>query len=164
MSVNIGNIQKLTSPHPFALVSSLKENGETNLMAISWWSYASNHPASLVICLSKKGYTHELIEKNGEFALNIVGDCVKGAAFQCGTCSGRTVDKASQFHIELKPSALIRPMLVRDSRVSLECRVAGQLTIGDHVLFSATIEEAHINEHLAHLYAFDGYARLGVID
>ncbi len=65
MAVNIGAVQKLTSPNPFALVSVSKPDGTTNLMALSWWTYVSNHPATIAVCLSKKGYTGELIRKTG---------------------------------------------------------------------------------------------------
>ena len=68
--INIGQAQRLTAPCPFALLSVLRDDGSTNLMAVSWWSYLSNHPPTLGACLSKKGLSGELIRKNGEFALS----------------------------------------------------------------------------------------------
>lgn len=164
MQVPIGMIQRITSPHPFALVSSLKDDGSTNLMAISWWSFASNQPASLIVCLSQKGYSGKCIEKTGQFSLNIVNETLKESAFRCGTCSGATMDKAATFNIALTPARQIQPMLVKDSIVSLECLVTEKMLVGDHILFAAVIEDAHIREsETPHLYTFDGYARLGTI-
>ena len=53
--MTIGQAQKLTSPNPFALLSVRKNDGTTNVMAVSWWNYASNHPATVTVCLSSKG-------------------------------------------------------------------------------------------------------------
>lgn len=35
MSIKLGKAQKLTSPNPFILITSLKEDKETNVMALS---------------------------------------------------------------------------------------------------------------------------------
>ena len=89
-SILIGHAQKLTAPAPFGLLSTKKPDGGTNLMAISWWTYLSNHPPMLGVCLSKKGLSGSLIEENGEFGLSIVGEGLKDAALRCGSCSGAT--------------------------------------------------------------------------
>ena len=52
--VTISEAQKMSSPNPFGLISVKKENGDTNLMAVSWWTYTSNHPASIAVCLNNK--------------------------------------------------------------------------------------------------------------
>lgn len=163
MTVNIGNIQKLTSPNPFGLVSSLKENGETNLMAISWWTYVSNRPATIVISVSKKGYTNELIRRQGEFVLNIVDESLKEAAFLCGTCSGRTENKAEKFQVELIESTQVSAKRVRRSKVSLECKVISFIEVSDHDLILAEVVETHFETDLKHLYALDGYSTLGIV-
>ena len=71
-----GQAQRLTAPCPFGLVSTVKEDGSTNLMAVSWWCFLSNHPPMLGVCLSKKGLTGSLIEKNGEFTVNVPPICM----------------------------------------------------------------------------------------
>ena len=37
-----GQAQRLTAPCPFGLVSTVKEDGSTNLMAVSWWCFLSS--------------------------------------------------------------------------------------------------------------------------
>ncbi|MEA4812635.1 MAG: flavin reductase family protein [Anaerolineaceae bacterium] len=163
MNVNIGMIQKLSSPNPFGLVSSQMENGETNLMAISWWTYVSNKPATLAICLSKRGYTGELIKKSREFALNIVDESIKEAAFQCGTCSGRSVNKAAKFNIALEEAKLISTKLVKAHKIALECRVVQCLEVSDHDLFVAEILEASLNPEKNQVFAVNGYSSLSTL-
>ncbi len=158
--ITIGQAQRLTAPCPFALLSTLKEDGSTNLAAVSWWTYLSNHPATLGVCLSKKGLSGSLIERSGEFGLSIVGEALKDAALQCGRCSGRTVDKASAFSIPLESAGLITAKLVSGSRVVFECRLTGSTEVGDHVLYIAEIAACRGDESVRQLFAYDGYARL----
>ena len=99
--MTIGQAQKLTSPNPFALLSVRKNEGTTNVMAVSWWNYASNHPATVTVCLSSKGYSGQCIRESGAFGLNIVGEPLKEAAIKAGCCSGRDMDKAAAIGIPL---------------------------------------------------------------
>ena len=158
--ITVAQAQRLTAPCPFALLSASRDDGSTNLMAVSWWSYLSNHPPTLGACLSKKGLSGELIRKNGEFALSIVGEQLKDAALRCGTCSGRTTDKAEAFGIPLEPAALIAPQVVSGSRVVFECRLVDTKEVADHVLYIAEIAAVRGDDSVRQLFAFDGYARL----
>lgn len=159
-SITIGQAQKLTSPNPFGLVCSRDEQGNTNLMALSWWTYCSNDPATIAICLSKKGHSGSLIRATGEFALCIVDVALSEAAFKCGTCSGRDVDKAREFGIELVPATAISPNVVKESRIVFECKVADTVAAADHDIFIGEVAAIHADESKTALYAMEGYRRL----
>ena len=163
MIENISYAQKLTSPNPFALVSTKKPDGSTNLMALSWWTYASNHPATIAIFISKKGYSHDLILENKEFGLNIVDESLKEAAFLCGTCSGRNVNKPEQFKIALIEPVEIRTKLVEAHKVAFECKLVGSAEAADHKIFIGEVMAFHNNPERKHLYAIDGYSRLDTV-
>lgn len=163
MAVNIGAVQKFTSPNPFALVSVQKPDGTTNLMALSWWTYVSNHPATIAVCLSKKGYTGELIQKTREFGLSVVDESLKEAAFACGTCSGRTENKPEKFNVELSDATVISTKLVKAHRVALECRLTDIMEAFDHCIYVAEVVEAHCDPDKKQLYAVKGYAALETV-
>ena len=155
--------QRLASPAPFALLTAKKEDGKTNLMAVSWWTFLSNHPPMLGVCLSKKGLSGSLIEKNGEFALNLVGPACRESAFRCGTCSGRTVDKAEEFRIPLEEAQAIGAQVVSESRAVFECRLFSSAEAGDHTFYIAEIIAAQGDGSVEQLYAFEGYKRLDTL-
>lgn len=161
--ITSGQAQKMTSPNPFALLSVLRDDGSTNLMAISWWTYLSNHPPMVGVCLGKKGLSGSLIAKNGEFALSLVGEEYKDAAKSCGACSGRTVNKAEEFGIKLEDAECIAPKVVSGSRVVFECKLVDSIEAGDHVFYTAEIIACRGDESVKQLYAYDGYARLGTV-
>ena len=160
LNITVAQAQKLSSPAPFGLLSVRKEDGSTNLMAISWWTYLSNHPPMLGVCLSKKGLSHSRIEAEGEFALNIVGEDLRAAALSCGTCSGKTRNKAQEFGIDLESAEIVRCQVVKNSRVVFECRLKDSIDAGDHRFYLAEILCARGDENIHQLFAWDGYARL----
>ncbi len=161
--LTLGQAQRLTAPAPFALLSTLKEDGSTNFMAISWWTYLSNHPATIGVCLSRKGLSGSRIEATGEFALSIVGEDVKQAALNCGRCSGRTTDKKSEFNIPAEKASVIVPEVVANSRVVFECRLVNHTQAADHELYIAEVVAIRGNPEVKQVFAFDGYARLDTI-
>ena len=164
MNFSISQIQQALSPNPFCLVTSLKEDGSTNIMALSWWTFASNHPATVVICTSNKGLTGQNIRRTGEFTMCFPGASVAQAAMQCGSSSGRSVDKAEAFDLALKDSSAVAPRQVLESRVVLECRLTDSKDIGDHTLYIAEVVETHLNEKIGkHLLAWEGYGRLDTL-
>jgi flavin reductase (DIM6/NTAB) family NADH-FMN oxidoreductase RutF len=158
--ITLREAQKFSSPNPFALVSTVDENGRNNLMALSWWMYCSNNPPTIAVCLSKRGYSNGSIRTKGEFALCLPDESLQEAAFRCGTCSGRDIDKAHSFGIALENASEIAPMLVSHSKVALECRLTQTLEAGDHYLFVAEVVAVHGDPAAKHLLAENGYARL----
>ena len=129
-------------------------------MAVSWWTYLSNHPPSLGVCLSKKGLSGSLLEESGEFALSIVGESLREAALKCGGCSGRAHDKAAEFGIPLEEADVIRPCVVKGSRVVFECRLSSRTEVGDHVFYIGEIAAIRGDASVSQLFAWDGYGRL----
>ena len=67
--MTLSQAEVLTSPNPFALIVSKKEDGKANLMAVSWWTYVSNHPPMVVASLSNKGLSGGCISAQGVFTL-----------------------------------------------------------------------------------------------
>ncbi|MBR4548310.1 MAG: flavin reductase family protein [Oscillospiraceae bacterium] len=162
-SIPIGQAQRLTAPAPFALLSVRKEDGSDNLMAVSWWTYLSNHPPMLGVCLSKKGLSGSLIERSGFFTLSVVGEALADAALACGRCSGREHDKAAEFGVPLESASAVPASLVSGSRAAFECRLVGQTEAGDHVFYLAEILACRGDAAVKQLFAWDGYSRLGTV-
>jgi flavin reductase (DIM6/NTAB) family NADH-FMN oxidoreductase RutF len=163
MSAEIGTIQKLTSPNPFCLVTARRPNGTANVMALSWWTYVSNHPAIVAIVLSSRGYTHELIEAGGEFALCFPGGELKEAAFRCGTRSGRECDKATEFCISLADAEVLQHQVVANCRAVIECRAMQRIEVGNSLMFFGEVVATTHNSAVSQLYAMDGYSGLACV-
>ncbi len=57
--ITAAQAQRLTAPSPFALLSSLKGR-KHKIMAVSWWTFLSNRPPMIGVCLGKKGASESL--------------------------------------------------------------------------------------------------------
>ena len=161
--VSLSDAQKLTSPNPFCLVGSSMINGDTNLMAVSWWTYLSNRPAMVAVSLSCRSYSNECIRETGEFTISVVDKKLAKQAMQCGTSTGRLVSKAKEFGIELCKSNTVNPCYVKESSVALECRVVQKVLAGDHTVFISEVTAVHTRDINKTLYAVDGYRRLASV-
>ena len=158
--INISEAQKITSPNPFALITTLKDDGKTNIMALSWWTYLCNNPPKIGICTGDKGLTGSLIRKSGEFCLCIPETCLKEAAFACGCVSGRDEDKAEKFGIELVPSETVAPESVRDSVLVMECKLSESVSVGNHTFYIADVCSIRGDKDKSPLFAAEGYRSL----
>lgn len=161
--VTISEAQKMSSPNPFGLISVKKENGDTNLMAVSWWTYTSNHPASIAVCLNNKGYSGSRIREERLFALSLVVEEMKNKALLCGACSGRDVDKAKEFGVSLAGDGDFSVEYVADSSVVFLCELTTCVAVGDHTMYFAEVRKVLANPGTQSLHAMDGYKRLAVL-
>lgn len=162
MEISISELQKMTSPNPFVLITS-GEGENSNIMALSWWTFVSNKPPMLAICLSKKGYTHELIDDTGEFGVHMIGTRLREKAMKCGQCSGRNTDKIKEFEFLMQDAERISTKLISEYRAALECRVVSKIEVSDHLLYTAEILKIHRGSDIEQLFAWEGYRYLDAI-
>ena len=162
--MTIGQAQKITSPNPFAILTVKKPDGTTNAMAVSWWNYASNHPATITVCLSQKGFSGECILKEGYFGLNLPTEEIKDAAFMCGTCSGRDTDKASKFGLPMVDAEGFNQKMIDKCALWMSCKVVNNIEIGDHRMYIAEVENIVGQEGALPVFAFGGYSKLSKVD
>ncbi|MDD4075026.1 MAG: flavin reductase family protein [Eubacteriales bacterium] len=158
--MTISDIQKNNPVNPFALITTTKPDGTTNLAAVSWWTFACNRPPMVLICVSKKGYTGELIQNTKEFVLNTVDETLAQAAFACGTCTGRDTDKAGEFNIELESIGQMQTKCVKHHCYALACKMEAVYEAGDHLVFAGNVVDMKSRENVRQLYAAQGYAKL----
>lgn len=162
--ITIGQAENLTSPNPFALLTVHTPTGETNVMAVSWWTYASNNPPMIAVSLSNKGFSGKCIENSGAFGLNIVGENLRTEAFLAGTCSGQFGGKATKLKIPLYSFEPAHQNMILGSRLWLCCSLRNQMTAGDHTLYLGEVESAWGDSSVNALFAFDGYKRLDLVE
>jgi flavin reductase (DIM6/NTAB) family NADH-FMN oxidoreductase RutF len=161
-NVDISSTLRLSSPHLFALLVT-QDDDKYNVMAVSWFCFASMKPPKLVVCLSNKGYSGELIKKNGKYTLCIPTEAIKEKAMGAGKCSGRTVDKASELGFEwVWPEGFEIPVPV-GSRLAWSLTLCDKMNAGDHTVYLADIAAAAQISEDDGLYAFNGYRELHTI-
>ncbi|MCX5733642.1 MAG: flavin reductase family protein, partial [candidate division NC10 bacterium] len=131
------------APVPVTLLSCVGANGSANLMTVSWTSVACAIPAMVSVAIRTDRQSYPLIRETGEFVLNIPPTSLIRAVDFCGTASGETVDKFSRTNLTPIPALKVRPPLIEECPINLECVVRQCLPLGSHDLFLAEVVAVH---------------------
>jgi flavin reductase (DIM6/NTAB) family NADH-FMN oxidoreductase RutF len=118
-------------PRPIAWVSTVSIDGVDNLAPHSFTTVAGVSP--LTVCFVSVGAKDSLrnVRQTGEFVLHIGGQQQSAVINDSSTALDGTVSEFDAAGIDREPSAAVRPPRVAGAPVALECRAAGEHTIGD---------------------------------
>ncbi len=141
-------------PQPTTLVSTVDAQGKTNLMTASWAGIVSKTPPTMGVSLNLGRLTYRNIQETGCFVVNLVPASLAVEADYCGLKSGRDEDKVETTGLTCVPSRLVAAPLVAESPLNVECRVTGEVELGDYRLVLGEIVEIHAADG-----AFDGAGR-----
>jgi len=131
------------APVPVVLLSCADEGGCANILAVSWVSVVCATPPMVGVAVRTERFSYALIKEIGEFVLNIPPASLLRAVDFCGTASGATVDKFSQANLTPVPGVKVRPPMIGECPINLECVVRQALPLGSHVLFLAEVAAVH---------------------
>lgn len=161
--ISIADTVSLSSPHLFALLVTQDIGKRLNVMGVSWFSFASLKPPQMVLSLSNRGYTGQLLRETGRFTISLPLTAAKGVALACCRCSGRETDKTEKFNIQTALPDNFTVPVVADSKIAWELKLAAEMPAGDHTVFLADIIEAVKISDSRNLYAIGGYKDLDTL-
>src|SRR4030042_1397964 len=131
---------------PVVLVTCVDKSGKPNIIPLGWVGGVCSYPPQVGIAIRPSRYSHKLIEKTGEFVVNIPTEELAGIVDKCGFCSGRNVDKFKEFNLIPQPASRVRPPLIKECSVNLECKLRHSLNLGTHTLFIGDIVAVQVDE------------------
>jgi flavin reductase (DIM6/NTAB) family NADH-FMN oxidoreductase RutF len=143
-------------PSPAALVTSVSRDGCPNIITLGEvFNVSIRDPVIVGVAIAKPRYSHELISATREFVVNLPTAGMVETVDRCGSVSGREVDKFTEFRLTPLPAQKVRPPLIAECPVNVECRVLGIQEVGDHDLFLGEAVAEHVAEE-----ALDGQGRI----
>lgn len=146
------------APAPVIIVSS-GDSEENNIATFAWSGNICSDPPMAFVSVRPERYTHDLIEKTGEFVLNLTTkDFVKEADI-CGLYSGKNTDKWEKTGLEKETASVVSAPLIAQAPVSIECKVTQKIELGSHDMYIGKIVAIDANEEY-----IDEYGRLRVED
>lgn len=124
---------------------------ESNIITVAWTGILNTNPAMCYISVRPERYSHDIIKKNGEFAINLTTRQLAYATDWCGVKSGRDVDKFKEMKLTKERANIIKAPLIKECPVSVECKVKEIVPLGSHDMFVAEIvaidaDEKYIDE------------------
>jgi flavin reductase (DIM6/NTAB) family NADH-FMN oxidoreductase RutF len=133
-------------PSPAGLVTSVDAEGQPNIITLGEIFNLSIHePVIVGIAIAPARYSHQLISQQREFVVNLPTAELLPKVLACGSMSGRDKDKFAEIGLTPLPATHVRPPLIAECPVNIECRVLDIQTIGDHDLFQGEVLAHHVS-------------------
>jgi flavin reductase (DIM6/NTAB) family NADH-FMN oxidoreductase RutF len=142
------------NPRPIALVSTLSADGRENLAPFSFYNMVSANPPVVIVCPSTKrdrGGKDTLvnIEQTREFAIATVTEAIAEPMARCAATLPYGQSEFDFSGLTPIPAAKIKPPLVRESPVNIECRLRQLVRIGDQTGGGSVVFGDVIAVHIA---------------
>lgn len=143
-------------PVPAVMVSckakSDKNENRSNIITLAWAGTVCSDPVMLSVSIRPERYSHDIIEKSGEFVVNLVTEDLTRACDWCGVRSGKDYDKFKEMKLTEYVSDFIKTPAIAESPVNIYCKVKEILRLGSHDMFLAevvgvTVDEAYMDEN-----------------
>jgi flavin reductase (DIM6/NTAB) family NADH-FMN oxidoreductase RutF len=135
----------MLSPLPPALISCGSVD-KPNVMTAAWSGIICTEPTLVYVSIRPSRYSNELIRKTQEFVINVPTVKLARAVDWCGVKSGRNVDKFKQMHLTALKCAKISAPQIKESPISLECRVKEITSYGSHDMFLAEVLAVNVDD------------------
>jgi flavin reductase (DIM6/NTAB) family NADH-FMN oxidoreductase RutF len=106
------------------LLTTKGESG-VNTMTIGWGTIGIEWGRPMFVAYVRESrYTHEMLERSGEFTVNIpVGAVDSKILGVCGTKSGRDMDKIRELNLTLEEPMNISVPGIKELPLTLECKI-----------------------------------------
>lgn len=126
-------------PRPVYVVGSGHYGEKYNLMAVSWATPVSEDPPKVVISVEKETYTYELIERYGEYTINVLEENYLDKIWLVGTVSGKDVNKIAKLNLHVRKGVKVNAPIIEEAVGIVETKVTDKIEAGECMLFVGEI-------------------------
>lgn len=129
-----------------AIMVSCGTMEESNIITIAWTGTICTNPAMTYISVRPERYSYEMIKNTGEFVINLTTKELAYATDWCGVRSGAQYDKFKEMSLTKEKGNFVSCPMIRESPVSIECRVKEIKELGSHHMFMAEVLAVNADE------------------
>lgn len=124
---------------------------KSNIITVAWTGILNTDPAIVYISVRPSRYSYNLIKEQGEFVINLTNKDLARATDWCGVKSGENIDKFKKMKLHKEKAKFVKCPMIKESPVSVECRVREIKELGTHHMFVAEVlainsDEKYIDE------------------
>jgi flavin reductase (DIM6/NTAB) family NADH-FMN oxidoreductase RutF len=151
-------LQHAIAPRPIALVSTIDKGGRSNLAPFSFFNMVSSRPPLIIFSPSRRvrdnttKHTLENLYEVPEAVVHVVTyDMVQQVSL--ASCDyPKDVDEFNKAGFTKEPASRVRPFMVKESPVKMECRIKEIKPLGKQGgagnIIIAEVLCLHVSEHL----------------
>ena len=133
-------------PLPAVIVSVTDGKGEDDIITVAWTGTVCTNPPMVYISVRPERYSYHMIKETGEFVINLTTEKLAFATDYCGVRSGRDTDKFKDTGLTREKADHVKAPMIKESPVSIECRVREVKELGSHHMFLADVLAVHADE------------------
>ena len=126
-------------PIPAVMVSVTDGAGQDDIITVAWTGTICTNPPMVYISVRPSRFSHHMLMETGEFVINLTTEKLTRATDYCGVRSGRDVDKFKETGLTREKAEFVKAPMIRESPVSIECRVTEVKKLGSHDMFLAEV-------------------------
>ena len=134
-------------PLPAVMVSVTDGKENDNIITVAWVGTICTNPPMVYISVRPERYSYQMIKDTGEFVINLTTEKLAYATDFCGVKSGKNFDKFKETGLTKEPADIVKAPMIKESPVSIECRVKEIKELGSHHMFIADVVAVHADEH-----------------
>lgn len=112
---------------------------KSNIITVAWTGIINTNPAMVYISVRPSRYSYKLIKEQGEFVINLTNKDLAKVTDWCGVKTGQKVDKFKEMNLHKEKSKFINCPMIKESPVSVECKVKEIKELGSHHMFIAEV-------------------------
>ncbi len=112
---------------------------KSNIITVAWTGILNTEPAMVYISVRPTRYSYNLIKEQGEFVINLTTKKLVRETDWCGVKTGAKVDKFKEMNLHKEKAKFVQCPLIKESPVSIECKVKEIKELGSHHLFIAEV-------------------------
>jgi flavin reductase (DIM6/NTAB) family NADH-FMN oxidoreductase RutF len=149
-------------PRPIGWVSTVDENGESNLAPFSFFNAVCANPPTVLFCPGIRSTdqnpkdTLNNIRNTGEFVLNIVTETLGEAMNLTATELPSSVDEFEYAGLTSAPSVAVKPLRVAESPIHYECKLTQIVDISDEIGGASIVIGRIVHFHVDDRVLIDG--------
>ena len=135
-------------PTPVVLVTCVDEAGKPNIITLAWVGMVNSEPPMIGISIRLNRYSHACVKRTKEFVVNLPSAEMVRKVDACGVLSGKETNKFASMGWKPIPAQKVKPPLIEECSVQMECEVKEVLSLGSHDLFLGQIVALHVKEEV----------------
>lgn len=134
-------------PVPVVLVTTCNKE-QDNIITLAWVGTVCSEPPQVGISIRPSRYSHGLLEDCEEFVVNIPSEDLLAKTDRAGILSGRDVNKFTQIGLSPLKASKVKPPLIEECPINLECKLLQKLPLGSHDFYIGEIVATHANDNV----------------
>ena len=133
-------------PLPAVMVTVADSEGKDNIITVAWAGTVCTNPPMVSISVRPERFSYAMLRQTGEFVINLTTKDLTRATDWCGVKTGAKVDKFKEMNLHKEKANFVNCPMIKESPVSIECRVKEIKELGSHHMFIAEVLAIHADD------------------